>query len=357
MAVARSTLTAIAFWAQLCKPLDMTETDGTPGAAAVASYQHWHGIPTFLKCSPDPDLSVAEVGLVGVPLAVGNGIERGQYLGPRAVRTMSMGHHRSHRAMRFDPFAACEIRDLGDVTAVNALRMPLAIDDVTSFFRRVDAQGIRPVSVGGDHSVLIGILRGIAGAGSGVGGPVGLVHFDAHTDYYPSLAPDGFVHGGAFNLLVEEGQVDPHRMVQIGVRGPMASLAQDDAAHAAGIRVIEQTELDEIGPDRVVQEVRRVVGEGPVYVTFDLDALDPIYAPAVADPEAAGMSIKDALRILQGLRGLDIIGGDVVEFCPAHDVRGGPSGGGLTTYHATTLFYELVCLVADRVAAGGGSPG
>lgn len=329
----------------------MTETNGPVGPESARSYQHWHGVPTFLGCPYDPDFSTAEVGLVGAPLSIGNGIEKGQYLGPRAVRSMSMGHHRSNRVLGFDPFTACRIRDLGDVSAVYNLMSSLAVDDITDFFRRVDAAGIRPVSVGGDHAVLVGILRGIAGVGSRVGGPIGLVHFDAHTDYYPNLAPEGFVHGGAFHLLVEGGQVDPHRMVQIGVRGPMAVPTQDDAAHDAGIRVIEQTELDEIGPDQAGAEVRRVVGDGPVYVTFDLDALDPIYAPAVSDPEAEGMSMKDALRILRALRGLELVGGDVVEFCPTHDVRGGPSGGGLTTYHATTIFYELVCLVADSLTA------
>lgn len=317
---------------------------------AVAAYQHWSGIPTFLGCAPDLEMTEAELGLVGVPLAIGNPIERGQYLGPRAVRTMSMGHRRVNRALRFDPFSACRIRDLGDVPIRHPLETDLVHDEVASYFRRVDAAGIRPVSVGGDHSVLIGIMRAIAGTGSRAGGPVGLVHFDAHTDYYPMQGPKKFVLAGSIDLLVDGGQLNPHRMVQIGIRGPVVSLRQDEFARNAGVRIIEQAELDDIGSDAVVAEIRRIIGDGPVYVTFDLDALDPVYAPAVSDPEAEGMSVKDALRILRGLRGLNLMGGDVVEFCPAHDVRGGPGGGGLTTYHATTIFYELVCLVADRVA-------
>jgi guanidinopropionase len=319
--------------------------------ALGAEYQHWHGIPTFLNCPLDPGRDEAEIGLVGVPIAAGNSVERGQYLGPRAVRTMSMGHHRANRALRFDPFAACRIRDLGDVPVTNGLDVGLVHQDVTAYFRDIDQAGIRPVSVGGDHSVLVGVLRAIAGVGSRVGGPVGLVHFDAHTDYYPIPTMDHIIHAGSFHHLVEGGQVDPHRMVQIGIRGPMASLEQDEAARRAGVRIIEQVELDDVGPDAVAAEARRLVGDGPVYVSFDLDALDPVYAPAVSDPEAEGMTLKDALRILRGLRGLDIIGADVVEFCPTHDVRGGPSGGGLTTYHATTVFYELVSLIADRLAS------
>jgi guanidinopropionase len=320
-------------------------------------YQHWHGIPTFLSCPIDPRREEAEIGLVGVPIAAGNPVERGQYLGPRAVRTMSMGHRRANRALRFDPFAACQIRDLGDAPVLNSLDVRLVHEDVTAYFRDIDQAGIRPVSVGGDHSVLVAVLRAIAGPGSRVGGPVGLVHFDAHTDYYPNPAMDHLVHAGAFHHLVEGGQVDPHRMVQIGIRGPMAVLEQDELARQAGVRIIEQTELDDAGPDAVAAEARKVVGDGPVYVSFDLDALDPVYAPAVTDPEAEGMTIKDALRILRGLRGLDIIGGDVVEFCPTHDVRGGPSGGGLTTYHATTLFYEIVSLIADRLVSIPASAG
>lgn len=319
--------------------------------AAAASYLHWSGIPTFFGCAPDVELAEAQIGLVGVPLAIGNSVERGQYLGPRAVRAMSMGHRRANRVMQFDPFSACRIRDLGDVPIRHHLETDLVHGEVASYFRRVDAAGIRPISVGGDHSVLIGILRGIAGAGSHAGRPVGLVHFDAHTDYYPVSEPKEFVHAGSFDLLVAGGQVDPNHMVQIGIRGPMASLHQDEAAHNAGVRIIEQTELDNVGPGAVATEIRRIVGDEPVYVSFDLDALDPIYAPAVSDPEAEWMSVKDALHILRGLRGLNLMGADVVEFCPAHDIGGGPGGGGLTTYHATTILYELVCLIADRVAA------
>jgi guanidinopropionase len=318
-------------------------------------YQHWHGLPTFLNCPADLARREAEIGLVGAPIAAGNTIERGQYLGPRAVRTMSMGHRRANRAFRFDPFAACRIRDLGDAPVANGLEANVLHEDLMAFFAQIDRARIRPVTVGGDHSVSIAVLRAIAGAGSRVGAPVGLVHFDAHTDYCPSPATDHIIHAASFHQVVNDGSVDPGRMVQIGVRGPMAVLEQDEPALEAGVRVVEQVELDEVGPDAVAAEARRVVGDGPVYVSFDMDTLDPVYAPAVSDPEAEGMSVKDALSILRGLRGLDIIGADVVEFCPAHDTRGGPSGGGLTTYHATTIFYELVSLIADRLASTGAS--
>lgn len=330
-----------------------SDVDQPDWTTSLGRYQYWHGVPTMLSCEHDPELRDAEVGLVGIPICSGNSVDRGQYLAPRAVRTMSMAHHRANRVMRFNPFTACRIRDLGDVPITKPLEAGGAVDEIADYFRMVAAKRVRPVSVGGDHSVLIGILRGLAGADSPLGGPIGLVHFDAHTDYYPMPGTEGLVHGAAFHLLVEGGLVDPHRMVQIGIRGPMADLGQDDFARQAGIRVIEQVEVDDIGPEAVLEEVRRIVGDGPTYVSFDMDALDPIYAPAVTDPEAEGMTLKDALRILRGLRGLDLVGGDVVEFGPAFDIGGGPGGGGLTTYHATTIFYELVCLVADSLVSRG----
>jgi len=317
--------------------------------SSLSKYQYWHGVPTMLGCEHDPTMSDAEVGLIGIPVCSGNSIDRGQYLAPRAVRTMSTAHHRANRALRFDPFTACRIRDLGDVPVSRALESDGAVEEIAEYFEAVAAKNIRPVSVGGDHSVLIGILRGLVGPGRPIEGPISLVHFDAHTDYYPMPGAEESVHGAAFHLLTRSGLVDPQRMVQIGIRGPVADLDQDEFAKADGVRVIEQVEVDEIGPDAVIDEIRRFVGDGPTYLTFDMDALDPIYAPAVTDPEAEGMTVKDALRIVRGLRGLDLIGGDVVEFGPPFDVRGGPGGGGLTTYHATTMFYEIVCLVADSL--------
>ena len=327
------------------------DVHSTSWESSLSKFWYWHGVPTMLACEHDPKMEDAEVGLIGIPVCSGNTADRSQYLAPRAVRTMSMAHHRANRALRFDPFSACRIRDLGDVPLTDPLAAETTVDDIARYFGHVAAKGIRPVSVGGDHSVLIGILRGLAGTESPFGRPVGLVHFDAHTDYYPMPGAEGLVHAAAFHHLVRGGELDPHRMVQIGIRGPMADLGQDDYARRDGIRVIEQVEFDERGPDAIVEEVRDIMGDGPTYVTFDLDALDPIYVPAVTAPEAEGMTVKDALRVLRGLRGLNLIGGDVVEYGPAFDVRGGPGGGGITTYHATTIFYEIACLVADSLAS------
>lgn len=320
-------------------------------AELVGNFQYWSGIPTFLGSGMATSMKGVDIALVGVPYNCGNAIEQGQYLGPRAVRCMSTGHHRVHRVFRLDPFSVCKIRDLGDPPMPNALDPRLAPDEVQAFFEQIHAAGIRPVSVGGDHTITLPILRAIAGAKSRHKGPVGIIHFDAHTDAYPRFPDNNAIHAGsAFYDGVLEGLIDPKRMIQIGIRGPVATLEQDDFARELGSRIYEMSEIIDKGVPALNAEIRRIVGDGPVYISWDMDALDPAYAPAVSDPEADGMTMREAMAVMHSLRGLDIIGGDVVEFQPSLDVRGGPGGGGLTVYHATTLFYEIVSLIADRLS-------
>ncbi len=314
--------------------------------ANVGKFQLWRGVATFLSCPYETDPAEADIGLVGIPYSGGNGIQRMQYLAPRAVRNMSMGHHRSHRGFQVNPFELCRIRDLGDAPITATLDPERSIDEIHAFFARLHEAGTLPVSIGGDHSVTLPIFRGIAGPKSKHKGPIAMIHLDAHTDAYPT-APGYAPHGGDFVVrAVQEGLIDPKRSVQVGIRGPMADLRQDSWAHETGFRVIETEEFFEIGVKAVIAETRRIVGDGPVYITWDMDAIDPTYAPAVSDPEPDGITIRDATKFLAGLRGLDIVGGDVVEVNPPLD----PPGLGITVYHMTHIFYEIVTLIADSLA-------
>jgi guanidinopropionase len=314
---------------------------------AITTYQLWRGVPTFFGCPFEESPENVEIGLIGVPYSGGNTVQRMQYLAPRAVRSMSMGHRRSHRAFKINPFELCRIRDLGDVPFTIPTDPNRTIADIQAFYERVHRAGTVPMAIGGDHGITLPILRAIAGPQSRHHGPVGLIHLDAHTDAYPSQEQGFPPHGADWPVYgVAEGLIDPQRTVQVGIRGPMADLRQDDWAHQAGFRIIETEEFFDVGVQAVIAEVRRVVGDGPTYLSWDMDALDPTYAPAVTDPEADGITIRDALKLLVGLRGLNLVGGDVVEFNPPLD----PPGLGITTYHATQIFYDMVNLVADGLA-------
>jgi guanidinopropionase len=316
---------------------------------AVSGYVYYFGIPTFLGCPYDVPEN-ADIGLIGIPYSGGNPIERTQYLAPRAIRDFSKGFHRSHREFKINPFELCRICDLGDVPILEGVLDPnKAVRLIEHFYQKVHKAGTIPVSIGGDHSVTLPILRAISGIRSFHKGPVGIIHLDSHTD---ATGPGGGidVHAGAgFRIGLEEGLIDAHRTVQIGIRGAMGDLRQDDWSHNAGYRVIEIDEFNELGVEAVIAESRRIIGDRPTYISWDLDVLDPVYAPAVADPETGGISINEALKFVRGLRGIDIIGADIVCYVPHLDATR------ITALNTSTILHELVTLVADRISKNNNS--
>lgn len=318
--------------------------------AIVEGFMHYVGSPTFFRRPLDPDPEAADVGLVGIPYCGGQPVERTQYLAPRVVRGISMQYGgRVHRELRVDPWSLCRINDLGDVPMPGLLDPNQAVGDIQAFYSRVGAAGTRPCAVGGDHSVTGPILRGLGDSGSQFEAPFGLIHFDSHVDSFGGELYGAAVHtGNPVTLALEEGLLDPERCVQIGIHGYMSDLDMDAGSRDAGIRVIEMQEFDELGVKAVVEETRARIGDGPAYLTFDLDALDIPWAPAVAGMEPGGLTMREALGILRGLRGLDIVGADVVEYAVHKD---GP--GNVTGVNTTFLLYEMMTLIADRVGGAG----
>jgi guanidinopropionase len=305
----------------------------------ATNYMHWYGLATFLRCPFQPDLKDTDVGLIGVPYSGGNPIERMQYLGPRAVRNRSTAYQRTHREFGINPFELVRVRDLGDAPIRRVLNPDMAAEDFQAYFEKVIAAGITPVSVGGDHSITWPILR--AARHTRFRAPVGMIHFDSHTDTNPAAAATRN-HAGGFRLGAEDGVIDPRRTVQIGMRGPMAALEQDDWAKENFARVITTEEFVARGVDDVLQDVRRVIGDGPAYLSFDLDALDPAYAPGVADPELDGLTLREVMKFLHGLRGVHLMGADVVCFCPPLD-----NPAQITAMTVSLLMLEAVSLIAD----------
>jgi guanidinopropionase len=245
----------------------------------------------------------------------------------------------AHHATGIEPFELCHCADLGD-TPVNPVDIEDTLSRVERFYREVRSQGVVPLTAGGDHLITLPIMRAL-----GDDGPVGMVHFDAHTDTLDRYFGESkYTHGTPFRRAIEEGLLDPKRTVQIGIRGALYSGSDKDWGLEQGIRVIEIEEYYDMGIEAVVAEARRVVGDGRTYLSFDVDALDPVYAPGTGTPEIGGITTFDALRMIRGLRGLDLIGGDVVEVSPPFD----PSGN--TALVAVTTMFEILCLLAERVS-------
>lgn len=316
---------------------------------------YWWGIPTFFRCPWNEDPAAADIALVGVPHSSGNGsTERDQHLGPRAVRNVSGFYRRAHGVHGFSPWDVARVNDLGDVPLPEAMNNEASVRDIEAFYARLDQAGTRPVSVGGDHSITGPILKAIAGPGRKLSGgkPCALIHFDAHTDSYDNLphwlgAKRSAAHWAAYT--VNEGAVDPSRSVQIGMRGhPSSSIhagGVGGSSRALGYKVITMAEFEELGIAETLRIIRARVGGMPAYITFDLDCLDPSVAPGVSnlEPGFGGFSIREATRLLQGCKGLDIIGGDAVCLMPTKD-----SPNQITAQVAMVVMFEIIALIAAR---------
>lgn len=315
---------------------------------------YWYGIPTLFRCDYDPDPTAADIGLVGVPHSTGNGTtQRDQHLGPRAVRNVSAIGRRVHGEFHLDPWDACRINDLGDVPLSEGNNNERSIEMITDYYRELDAAGCRPVSIGGDHSITGGILQAIGGADASLtnGEKACLLHFDAHTDAFHNVdhfmgAVKSAAHWASY--LVRDGHVDAEHSVQVGIRGNVRSLDWLDPSYDLGYSVIKKTDYDEMGAEKVMEIIDERIGDRPVYVTFDLDCLDPMVAPGVANIEAGieGFGIDQVTELIRSIRGKNVIGGDVVCLMPTVD-----SPNQITSYRAMAIMFEIISLIADRHSA------
>lgn len=311
-----------------------------PELADPQQRPRYTGVPTFFRTPYAESLDGLDIALVGVPFDGGVTNRTGARHGPRAVRDQSSLLRRVNAATDVDPYALARIADIGDAWIEAPFELTRALDEIQETFTAIHAAGVVPVSVGGDHSVTLPILRAIAKQR-----PVGMVHVDAHCDTGDDYLGSRFHHGAPFRRAVEEGLLEPRRVIQIGIRGTTNVRDHWKFSTDSGMRVLTMDEFHDRGWRFALDEARRVVGDGPVYVSFDVDGLDPIYAPGTGTPEAGGISMIEAMRLIRGLHGLDVIGGDVVEVAPPFDLST------LTAFHGATILYEILCLAAARVAA------
>ncbi len=318
--------------------------------AAMMENLYWWGISTLYRC-PNEGPEGADIALVGVPHSAGNGTtERDQHLGPRALRNVSSVSRRVHGGFGIDPWASAKIVDVGDVPFPRANDNEACIEDITQFYKGIDAAGARPVSIGGDHSITGGIVQALGCGQITKGEPVCFLHLDAHTDVFTKVdhflgAKKSAAHWGAY--LADQGQVDPTHSMQIGLRGHARTLDWLQPSYDYGYNVVTMKEFRKRGLEDVVAQAREVLAGKPVYITFDLDCLDQTIAPGVSniEPGEKGFDIDEAVGLLHSVRGLNIVGGDVVCMMPTKD-----SPNQITALTASAVMFEMISMMAENVA-------
>ena len=297
------------------------------------------GIPTFMRTPHVTDLNNLDIALVGVPYDGAVEARSGARQGPRQIRDMSSMMRSIHHVTRINPYELCRVADVGDVHFNQIFDVEASHADIADFYKRLHHSGIVPLSAGGDHSITLPIMRAVA-----ADHPVGLVHIDAHTDCCDEEMNSKYSHGTPFRRAVEEGILDPQRAIQIGIRGAANSDECWEFGPRHGIRIVYIEEFNKLGVDKVIEDARHVVGDGPTYVSFDIDSVDPSFAPGTGTPEIGGLTTIEAQGLIRGLRGLNLVGADVVEVSPPFD------SSGTTALIAATIMYEILCILAEKIA-------
>lgn len=302
------------------------------------------GVPTFMRLPHVPPgherFGAVEIGLVGVPWDGGTTNRAGARHGPRNVRDASTMIRACHPLTRLSPFRLVRCADLGDV-GPNPIDVEDTLARITGFYGELVAAGITPLTIGGDHLTSLPVLRALAR-----NGPLGMIHFDAHTDLYQGyFGGYRFTHGTPFRRAVEEGLLDPRRVTQIGIRGTAYDFEDVAFGESSGVRMIRMEELCARGGEAVMEEARARAGTGPVYVSFDIDFLDPAYAPGTGTPEIGGPTSLEAQTLVRQLSGLQLVGADLVEVSPPFD----PTG--VTAWVGASMLFEILCPLAEAVAA------
>ena len=314
----------------------MKYVDERPPGADTVFRPRFTEIATFMRAPHAESLDGIDIAMIGVPMDLGVTNRAGARHGPREMRNASSLMRALNVSTGVAPFGLANIADIGDVPIDNLFNLDEAIEQIAGFYRTVHDADVIPLSAGGDHSITFPILQGIASKR-----PVGMVHIDAHLDTWGEYYGSKFHHGAPFRQAVEAGVLDPKRSIQIGIRGGQNTLEGLEFSKSNGMRVVMMDEFADVGVDAVIAEARKVVGDGPTYVTFDVDGLDPVYAPGTGTPEIGGINTVDALKLLRGLRGLKLVGGDVVEVAPPFDQTGN------TALVGASLMFEILCLLAE----------
>ena len=316
--------------------LDSGAAHGGDKRRHVAPYA---GISSFLRAPIRDGFEGLDIALIGVPfdLAVTN--RPGTRFGPQQVREMSvLAAGPKHHVSGTIPAAIVDFADCGDVPIGSTYDLDAATQEIEAYFQGVVDAGVTPLTIGGDHSITYPILKAV-----GREAPVGLIHIDAHADTGGPFNGSRFHHGGPFRNAALAGVLDPERTVQIGIRG--RAEPHWDFSYDSGMRVIHIEAFHQMGLEAVLAEARRVVGDGPTYVSFDVDSIDPAFTPGTGTPEVGGLLPREVQALIRGLDGLNLVGGDVVEVSPPFDQTGN------TALVAATMLWELLCVLSVSLAS------
>lgn len=295
------------------------------------------GLATFMRLPAIDDLSKLDAAIIGIPFDIGTSNKPGSRLAPRQIRDESRMLRPYNMATRAAPFDSIAIADYGDVP-INTFNLLKSIDIITEFYDEVVASDVKPFTMGGDHTIVLPILRALAKKH----GPVAVVHIDAHTDINDLQFGEKITHGTPFRRALEENLIDPTKVVQIGVRGTGYAADDFDWPREQGFRVVQAEECWHKSLVSLMDEVREQIGpDHPVYISFDIDGIDPAYAPGTGTVEIGGLTVPQALEIVRGCRGLNVIGGDLVEVSPPYDTTGN------TALLGATLIYEMLCVLPE----------
>ena len=295
-------------------------------------------VATFLRTKRHDVDPAIDIGFIGVPFDLGVNYRSGARQGPAAVREASRVIRKVHPTSNIKPYELCNVADIGDAP-INPMSKDKSIDMIQACFEQIRAASIVPIAVGGDHTIPLPILRALVDEDE----PIGILHVDAHADVLDTLCDDKINHATFMRRAMEEGILDPSRVIQIGMRG--SRFSEDDVKYSydVGYNVVTMDEYEEMGRAAVIQKINDVLGDGKIYISIDIDGLEPAYMPGTGVPEIGGILPRDMQVILRSLRGKEVIGADICEIAPMFD----PTG--ITCITVANLMFEIMCIVADSI--------
>ncbi|XP_038050548.1 guanidinobutyrase-like [Patiria miniata] len=291
------------------------------------------GIATMFRLPYQKTAEGLDACFVGIPLDIGTSNRSGTRLGPRQIRTESC-LIRSCNSLGAAPYESLQVADIGDVS-INLYDLKKAVCMIKEAYSKILLTGCKPLTLGGDHTLSYPVLQAIKGKH----GRVGLVHVDAHGDTSDEMLGEKIAHGTPFRRAIEEDLVDPKKMIQIGLRGPQYTPDDHEWQKNQGVRTVRVEECHHKSLNPLMSEVRQMMGDIPVYISFDIDGIDPGFAPGTGTPEVGGLTPIQGMEIIRGCRGLNVIGGDLVEVSPPYDPFG------TTALLGANLLFEMLCVL------------
>lgn len=309
-----------------------------PNPAYGADLEPYHGIPTFMRLPASRQFDGVDIAIVGIPFDSGATYRAGTRFGPRKIREASLQLWGYNQVLGIAPTEALNIVDYGDVSTI-PVDITATMENITREVKSILDEEVSVIALGGDHSISLPMLR----AHTSKYGPLAVIHFDSHPDTWDREFKDQpYSHGTPFRRAIEEGLIDTNAYIQIGIRGPTSWAADLSDTREMGAKILTIEQVFEMGIPAVIAEMQALVRQRPVYISLDIDSVDPAFAPGTGTPEVGGLSSYQILQLVRGTQGLNIMGFDLVEVCPAYD------HGDITAILASNLAFEFISLLALR---------